>query len=104
MEINIILNEVKRKISVLYGKRLRQIILYGSWARGDANDNSDIDLMIVLSGKVSPGKEIDRMIDIIYEIALKHDTLISIYPVSEKELLCNKGPVLLNVKREGIVV
>ncbi|MCD4784110.1 MAG: nucleotidyltransferase domain-containing protein [Candidatus Eremiobacteraeota bacterium] len=104
MEINIILDEVKRKISVLYGKRLRQIILYGSWARGDADDNSDIDLMIVLSGKVSPGKEIDRMIDTIYEIALKHDTLIAIYPVSEKELQCSKGPVLLNVKREGIAV
>jgi predicted nucleotidyltransferase len=45
----------------LYGKKLKDIILYGSWARGQGTKESDIDLVIVLGGKVIPGKEIDRI-------------------------------------------
>lgn len=36
-----------KKLSKLLGKRLKKIILYGSYARGDFNKNSDIDLMIL---------------------------------------------------------
>ena len=32
----------------IYGSHLRQVILYGSYARGDYNAESDIDIMILL--------------------------------------------------------
>jgi len=72
MKIRKILKNFREKIEKLYGKRLKGIILYGSWARGDATEDSDIDLLIVLEGKVVPGKEIDRMIDIITDINLEY--------------------------------
>jgi len=53
-------------------KRLRKVILYGSRARGEAKEDSDIDLAIVLEGGVVPGEEIDRMVDIITEVNLKY--------------------------------
>lgn len=31
----------------MLGKRVKKIILYGSYARGDYNENSDIDIMIL---------------------------------------------------------
>ncbi|MBI3092499.1 MAG: nucleotidyltransferase domain-containing protein [Candidatus Tectomicrobia bacterium] len=34
----------------LAGRALQEIILFGSWARGDASDESDVDLLIVLEG------------------------------------------------------
>lgn len=37
-------NEIKQ----IYGTHLRQIILYGSYARGDFRPDSDIDIMILL--------------------------------------------------------
>ena len=37
---------------------VKNIVLYGSWVRGDATEESDIDLIIVLEGKVIPIKEI----------------------------------------------
>jgi len=40
-----ILQEVKAKLEAIYGERLRGIVLFGSWARGDATDGSDIDLL-----------------------------------------------------------
>lgn len=101
MEIEKVLKEFKEEISKLYGRRLKEIILYGSWARGEPKDGSDIDLAIVLEGKVIPGEEIDRMIDIITDINLKHTVLLSVYPVSEKDYSTVNSPLLINVRREG---
>ena len=102
MKIKEILNEFRTEVEKLYGKKLKNIILYGSWARGDATDESDIDLLIVLEGKVTPGKEIDKMINIITEINLKHGMLISVYPISEEDYSTVNSPLLINVRREGI--
>ncbi len=104
LEIKKVLEEFKKEIKKLYGHRLKQIILYGSYARGNATEDSDIDLLIVLEGEVSPGKEIDRMIDIITEINLKYGVLISVYPVSEEAYKKVNSPLLINVRREGIPI
>ena len=102
MKIKAVLKEFREEIEKLYGKRLKDIILYGSWARGEGNVDSDIDLVIILEGKVTPGKEIDRMIHIITEINLKYNVLLSVYPVSEKEYSTINSPLLINVRREGV--
>jgi len=105
MEIEPILKEFKQKIAELYGQRLKKIVLYGSYARGQANDeHSDIDLAVVLVGNVRPCKEIDRMIDIITDINLDYDILLSVYPVSENDYQSVNSPLLLNLRREGILV
>jgi len=100
--INNIIKEFKVEVRKLYGKRLKNIILYGSYARGEATDDSDIGVAVVLEGDISPGSEIDRMIDIITDMNLKHKVLISIYPVSEIDYLTLKSPLLMNVRREGV--
>lgn len=100
MEITTILGELRQKVEKLYGQRLKSIVLYGSWARGDANEDSDIDVLVVLEGNVIPGKEIDRMIDVIMETSLKHDVLILVYPISEQDYSATTSPLLINVRRE----
>jgi predicted nucleotidyltransferase len=102
MEINQILKEFRGRVGKLYGKRLKGIVLYGSWARGQATDDSDIDLAIVLEGNVIAGEEIDRLIDIITDINLDYGVLISVYPVSEEDFASLNSPLLLNVRREGV--
>lgn len=103
-KINRVLKEFKAEIENLYGERLKDVILYGSWAREEATEGSDIDLVVVLEGDMQPGKEIDRMIDIITDINLKHGVLISVYPVAERDYLTLKSPLLLNVRKEGVPV
>jgi len=104
MKTKKILREFRAEVEKLYDKRLRNIILYGSWARGAATEDSDIDLLIILEGEVIPGKEIDRMIEIITEINLKYGVLISVYPISEKDYSMVNSPLLINVRREGVFV
>jgi predicted nucleotidyltransferase len=102
MRLSDILKEFRGGVKNLYEKRLKCIILYGSWARGDATEDSDIDVLIVLEGKVIPGKEIDRMINIITVINLKHGVLISVYPISKEDYSTINSPLLINVRREGV--
>jgi len=42
-----ILNEIVNDVKALYGENLKKIILYGSCARGQNNDESDIDLALI---------------------------------------------------------
>jgi predicted nucleotidyltransferase len=97
-----ILKEFKSQVKTLYGNRLKEIILYGSWARGEATEHSDIDLIVVLEDSVEPGKEIDRMIDIITDINLRYNTLLSVYPVSHEDYITLNSPLLMNARREGV--
>ncbi len=96
------IEEFKEGVKKLYGGRLKKIILYGSYARGEAKEDSDIDLAVVLEGDVIPGEEIDRMVGIITEINLKYSVLISVYPVSEEDYAKVNSPLLINLRREGI--
>ena len=105
MKIEHILKEFKQKTAELYGVRLKKIVLYGSYARGQANDeHSDIDLAVVLAGTVDPCEEIDRMADIFTDLNLEYNVLIAVYPVSESNFEKVESPLLINVHREGITV
>ncbi len=99
-----ILCSFKEKASSIYGRKLKKVILYGSYARGIANKDSDIDLMIVLSDMESPFAEIERLTDIKFSIGLEHDVFISTNPVSEDIFSHSKLPLFKNVFREGIEV
>ena len=103
MQTKLIIREFVERTGALYGDRLRQIVIYGSCARNEATAESDIDLAIVLAGDVIPGKEIDRMIDIITDINLEYSVLLSVYPVSEEDYLNRDSPLLINIRREGIL-
>ena len=104
METSEIISRFAERLRSLYGARLKQVILYGSFARGEATDASDIDLAVVLGGEVDPVNEIDTMIDIVADLNLEHNVLISIYPVSETDYASINSPLLMNLRREGIAV
>ncbi len=75
-------------------QNLEEPVLYGSQARGDATEDSDIDIMVILKSPVSPGDEIFRMGEVKNQINLKYDQLISVLPISEEDFLCKDTPLL----------
>jgi predicted nucleotidyltransferase len=87
-----------------YGQKLKKVILYGSYAKGKAKKDSDIDLMIVLSEMESAFTEIDRLNNIKFSIGLEYEVYISTNPVSEDSFSNSKLPIFKIVAREGIVV
>jgi uncharacterized protein len=103
-QLDQLLTEFRQELENLYGDRLVDLVLYGSQARGDATENSDIDIMVILKSPISPGDEIFRMGNIMNKLNLKYDQLVSIMPMSEENFLCQKTPFLENVREEGIRV
>ncbi|HEY0089253.1 MAG TPA: nucleotidyltransferase domain-containing protein [Candidatus Lokiarchaeia archaeon] len=101
-KINNILEEAKEILFKLYKAKLIDILLYGSYARGEEHEESDIDLAVIVNKNIKPFKEIDRIIDEIYGIDLKYNVVLSIHPISYKKFLKLNTPFLLNLKQEGI--
>jgi predicted nucleotidyltransferase len=99
-----ILARFKKQAEKVYGPKLKKVILYGSYARGAANQDSDIDLMIVLSEMESAFTEIDRLNDIKFNLSLEFDIHISANPVTEDTYSGSTMPLFKNVLREGIEV
>ncbi|MBI4319831.1 MAG: nucleotidyltransferase domain-containing protein [Chloroflexi bacterium] len=103
-EVKAALAELKQELSQLYGERLKGVYLYGSYARGDYHSESDVDILIVLQGPIRPFEEIQRTGQILSDVCLKYDLLISILPVSEEWQKDRVEPLFDNVRREGILL
>ena len=99
-----ILREVKATLEAIYKDRLRGIVLYGSWARGEASDGSDIDLLILLDNVQDPVAELDEYSKEIHEIDLEYDVVISTVPVDAAQFATGKLPLYVRARREGIVL
>ncbi len=100
--IKTILKTLKKELKILYKEKFVGLVLYGSYARGDANVESDIDIFVLLDRVKNPFKERQKFADIIWKLSLKNDIVISALPISIKEFNENRLPVISNARKEGI--
>lgn len=96
------LDELKAALQRLYGDRLRGAYLYGSHARGEGCNDSDVDVLVVLDGEVNPYREIDRTNEVLSEICLQYGLQIAAMPVSEQYLAHSVLPLYVNLRREAV--
>ena len=102
--LKIILDRLKLELKNCYGDRLNQLILFGSQARGDAQPDSDIDVLVILKGDVNTGEEIEKTSYFIADLCLETDTVISCIFMAEEQLRNRSSPLLRNIHREGITL
>ena len=102
-----ILEEIKRKIPPQVKSHLRKFIAYGSRARGDYQEDSDLDVAALVDEKT---REIDDKIDdVVYDVMADHDfkPVISLRVFSEasfQEFLKMGYSFYENVEQEGILI
>lgn len=100
MKTNTILEELTQKLIEKFGDRIHQVILFGSYARGEERDESDLDVLVV--GDV----RLDEVIEITYSLSLKHGIYISPIVMTKDyfDMLKNEGASFVkNVLKEGVV-
>ena len=96
------MKELKEGLAQIYGDKLKAVYLYGSYARGEAQSDSDLDVMIVLNNYESYGKEIDRSGELTSNLSLAYGISISRVVMKELQWKISDTPLLRNIRMEGI--
>lgn len=107
LQLNQITNEVKQDMQNVLGDKLHQIILYGSYARGDYDNESDIDMMVLADVPENEmgiyRKQVNRVAS---KIGLTHDIMITI-ALKDKKFFDSHQKILpfyRNVANEGVSI
>lgn len=102
-----VLNGFLEEVKIILGDRLKKIVLYGSYARGDYNKSSDIDIMILTD---LSNEEISKYSMKIWEKSadIEIDKGIVISPllrnIDEFEEWSDVKPFYINIINEGVVL
>lgn len=96
------MKELKEGLAQIYGDKLKAVYLYGSYARGDAKNDSDVDVMIVLRNYRSYGKEIDRTGKLTSKLSLDYGVSVSRVVVKEMQWKVSDTPLLHNILTDGV--
>ena len=99
-----ILRALRKELNTALGKRVEKIILYGSQARGDARNDSDIDVLVVLKDDFKYGVMLRKTSKVVAKLSLENDVVISRAFASRQQYEQSKMPFLMNVRRDGIAV
>jgi predicted nucleotidyltransferase len=97
-----VLVETKSQLKEIYAQRLKEIILFGSYARGDYVAGSDVDLLVLLETVNDPEAERELYLPVVCDVSLKYDTVVSVISMDYETYRSKKTPLILNAQREGV--
>jgi len=105
MTIQILLEDYLSELRKIYGSHLRSVILYGSYARGDFTQDSDVDIMILVD---LTEEEMEQYSDELAEVGFDYNVTHGIWmmPVVKNQDHFRRWekvyPFYENVQKEGV--
>lgn len=102
VDVKRIMRDVKNRLAVLYGARLKGVYLFGSYARNEADEESDLDVMIVLDVVGNYSKEINETSRLISLLSLEHGVTISRVFASENQWIEDQTLFFINGREEAL--
>jgi uncharacterized protein len=96
------LRKLQSALSKQYGTGAPKILVYGSYARREANLDSDIDILLIYPNDIRSGREIYSLSSTLSELNLRYQVLISLLPIYEAEFERSTDPFWSKIRQEGI--
>jgi len=94
--------KIRTELKKRYGSKVLQIILYGSYARGKATSESDVDFLVVVDDSLDPWEVRRGLDDVLLDILLKDGRLASVLVVPKSFYESYRSPFLKQIHKEGI--
>lgn len=98
------LSEIRVELSKHYGKRLEGVVLFGSTARGDDREDSDVDLLVLLAPPLDYGLELAEIIRVLFPVSLKFGREISPKPALTRDYEEAEFPLYRSAKQDGVLL
>ena len=89
------------------GDKLDKVVLYGSYARGDNTEESDVDVLVLTNMEPEENRKILWTLNKIFSrVGLEHDILLSMFLLGKKAFHARKPilPFYQNIEKDGVVV
>jgi len=104
-DLTVVTDELSRNTRYIFGDKLRKIILYGSYARGDYNEYSDLDIMVLADFDDSEHSKLQTEIcKVASRASLDHDVTVCI-SLNNESLFMSRLSIsqyYQNVMSEGV--
>jgi predicted nucleotidyltransferase len=97
-----IAEQAARRLADAYGDRLQQVVLFGSWARGEAHEESDVDLVVVLDLVGDRASESERIVDVLFDLEADSRRAIEAFPVAEADVRERRRRLVRAALDEGL--
>lgn len=93
--------EIRPRLEAVFRHRFQGVLLFGSEARRQAQQDSDIDLMVLLKGPVKLGRDLEKIVEALYPLQLRMDHPIHAFPVSSEAFRAGRFSLYRRAQREG---
>lgn len=106
-QLNIVLKKISEIYRSVYGEKLVRVILYGSYARGDFSDDSDLDIVALVYGdRMKLQEQLKNVWDQTCDLELEYEMVLSpaVIPYEEFEKYREDLPYYRNIANEGVNV
>jgi len=87
----------------MYGGKIKKVILYGSYVRGEATRDSDIDILVLVDESLNPFEVRESLSSLLFDILLEEGELVSVIAIPEHFFENYNSPFMLNVRKEGVI-
>ena len=104
IQIDNISQQISQSYRSVYGDNIVAIYLYGSYARGNYDEESDVDIAAIIRGnRIDLQRKLKQIWDVSADIGLKNDVIVSptVIPFDEYEEYKHTLPYYMNIQTEG---
>ncbi|NUM55336.1 MAG: nucleotidyltransferase domain-containing protein [Candidatus Hydrogenedentes bacterium] len=96
------LEDFERALRKAFPGRLRGIVLYGSHVRGEASEDSDLDVLVLLQGPIELARDLGLCVDAAFPISLEYGVPISALPADLVDYETADYPLYRAARAEGM--